>query len=302
MSTQSRDSHASRMTVRFWGVRGSIASPGPETARVGGNTSCVEVIAESEGHTTRIVLDAGTGMRSLGNSLMREAASSGSPVDVTVLLSHLHWDHIQGIPFFTPLYVPGSRVRFVAGATTTPLRDSLRRQMSAPHFPVDLADVPSTLSFQEIRDRGRFSLGPVDVAVAKANHPDSVHAYRLTFGDRTIVYATDTEHYSCVDRRLVTLAQDADVLIYDAQYTPEEYSGAAGMSRVGWGHSTYEAATELARAASVKQLVLFHHDPARDDDAVAEIERLARGRFDRTVAAREGAVIALQGARSIEAA
>jgi len=289
------------MKIRFWGVRGSIASPGPETARVGGNTSCVEVITGGAGDT-RIVLDAGTGMRALGTTLMREMPGS---VDVTVLLSHLHWDHIQGIPFFTPLYVPGTRVKFVAGANNIPLRDSLRKQMSAPHFPIDLADLPSTLSFQEIRDRGRFTIGnggEVEVAVAKANHPDSVHAYRLTHEGRSIVYATDTEHYSCVDRRLVTLAQDVDVLIYDAQYTPEEYSGASGMSRVGWGHSTHEAATELARAANVKQLVLFHHDPSRDDDAVERIEHLARGRFAQTIAAREGTLLSLEGARTIEAA
>ncbi len=282
------------MMIRFWGVRGSIASPGPETARVGGNTSCVEVTAGR----SRIVLDAGSGMRALGNELMKRRAQGAGEVEATVLLSHLHWDHIQGIPFFAPIYLPGTRLRFVAGANGTPLHESLRRQMSAPHFPVDLSDVPSTLSFAEVRDHGRFTVGErgeVEVAVAKANHPDAVHAYRLTHEGRSIVYATDTEHYSCVDRRLVTLAQDADVLIYDAQYTPEEYSGQTGMSRVGWGHSTYEAAAELARAASVKQRVLFHHDPSRNDDAVAELEDRTRALFDRSLAAREGSIITLEG-------
>ena len=278
--------------VRFWGVRGSIATAGPETAAVGGNTSCIEIVAGR----TRIVLDAGTGVRRLGNELLAAASAAGAPVDVNVLLSHVHWDHIQGVPFFAPMYIPGARIGFVAGANGTPLRDTLRRQMSAPTFPVDLADLPSTLSYREVRDRDRFTLGRddvVEVQVAKANHPDAVYAYRLTYGGRSVVYATDTEHYSCVDRRLVALSQDADVLIYDAQYLPEEYRGDRGMSRVGWGHSTYEAGAELAREAGVKKLVLFHHDPTRNDDGVLEIERLARTHFSETIAAREGAVITL---------
>jgi phosphoribosyl 1,2-cyclic phosphodiesterase len=273
------------MQIRFWGVRGSIASPGPDTVRAGGNTSCVEVMVGE----TRLVLDAGTGMRRLGASLM----SSGA-VEATVLLSHLHWDHIQGIPFFTPLYSPSTKLQFVAGAGATPLRDSLKRQMSAPNFPVSLDDVPAQLTFSEVRDRERFTVGDARIVVAKANHPDAVHAYRIEHGGRSIVYATDTEHYACVDQRLVSLARDADVLIYDAQYLPEEYSGEVGPSRVGWGHSTYEAGIALARAAGVSRLVLFHHDPTRSDDGLDELEERARRSFPDAVAAREGAVLELE--------
>ncbi len=267
------------MHIRFWGVRGSCPTPGPETAGVGGNTSCIEVTAGR----TRIVLDGGTGLRGLGNELLRQG-----PVDASVLLSHVHWDHIQGIPFFTPIYVPGTRLHFVAGTHTQTLEQSMRRQMSAPHFPVDLSEVPATISFMEVRDKQRFVLGDAEITAVRANHPDAVYAYRIEHGGRSVVYATDTEHYACVDQRLVALARNADVLIYDAQYLPEEYTGVKGMSRVGWGHSTYEAGVELARAAGVDKLVLFHHDPTRDDDGVRQIEERTRTLFDNACAAREG--------------
>ncbi|MDO9021597.1 MAG: MBL fold metallo-hydrolase [Deltaproteobacteria bacterium] len=281
------------MKVKFWGVRGSIASPGAETALVGGNTSCVEVTVGE----TRLVLDAGTGLRALGNELMKQG-----PVDLTLLLSHVHWDHIQGLPFFAPLYAPGTRIQVVTGANGTPTREVLRRQMSAPTFPVDLNDVPAALDFTEVRDRQRFRVGEAEVTVARANHPDQVYAYRVASGGSAVVYATDTEHYRCVDPRLVALARDADVLIYDAQYLPGEYAGEGGMSRVGWGHSTWEAAVELARAAGVGRLVLFHHDPSRTDEGVASIEAQAGQAFGDVVAAREGMSIELGVARAARAA
>ena len=281
------------MTVRFWGVRGSIATPGPETAKVGGNTSCVEVIAGG----SRLVLDAGTGLRRLGNELMKQGN-----VDVTLLLSHVHWDHIQGLPFFAPLYAPGTRVHVVSGANGTPTRDVLRRQMSAPTFPVDLHDVPASLSYLEVRDRQRFVAGEAEVTAMRANHPDQVYAYRIEHRGSSVVYATDTEHYRCVDPRLASLARGADVLIYDAQYLPSEYAGEGGMPRVGWGHSTWEAAVELARAAGVGQLVLFHHDPSRSDEAVMAIEAAAQSQFSDVVAACEGMALTVGAAGAARAA
>jgi phosphoribosyl 1,2-cyclic phosphodiesterase len=278
------------LSIRFWGVRGSCPSPGPETAGVGGNTSCVEVVAGA----TRIALDAGTGLRRLGTELLAEAKRRGDAgVELTVLLSHVHWDHIQGLPFFAPLYAPGTRLVIGGGATTTPLRDTLRRQMSAPSFPVDWNDLPSRVDTLALRDGGRILLGDAEVHVARANHPDAVFAYRIEHGGHAVVYATDTEHYACVDPRLVALARGADVLVYDAQYLPEEYAGQLGPSRVGWGHSTYEAGAALARAAGVRRLVLFHHDPTRTDDGVAAVEQRARAVFAETTAAREGMVIDL---------
>ncbi|MDP3275751.1 MAG: MBL fold metallo-hydrolase [Deltaproteobacteria bacterium] len=276
------------LSVKFWGVRGSCASPGAEFLRYGGNTPCIEVRAGA----TTLVLDAGTGLRKLGQHLL-----SKGKVDVTLLLSHVHWDHIQGLPFFAPLYVPGTRVHVVGGANPMPLRDCLHRQMSAPNFPVDLRDVAATLTYFELRDRQKAVLGDAEVTAVRANHPDGVYAYRIEHKGRVVVYATDTEHYACVDKRLLALCKDADVLIYDTQYLPEEYSGERGMSRVGWGHSTYEAAAILAQAANVKDLVLFHHDPDRTDDQVAAIEARAKTVFARSVAAHEGMEIELAPAR-----
>ncbi len=273
------------MTVKFWGVRGSCAAPGTEFATIGGNTPCVEVRAGS----TTLILDAGTGLRKLGQSLI----ARNPRVDVTLLLSHVHWDHIQGLPFFAPLYMPTTRIHVVGGANPMPLRDCLHRQMSAPNFPVDLRDIPSTLTYFEMRDQQKAVFKDAEVTAVKANHPDGVYAYRIDHGGRSIVYATDTEHYSCVDKRLVNLCRDADLLIYDTQYLPEEYAGERGMSRVGWGHSTYQAAAELAKAANVKQIALFHHDPDRTDEAVLQIESRAQALFGRSFAAREGEEIVL---------
>ena len=273
------------MRIKFWGVRGSIASPGPETAGVGGNTSCVEVCCGS----TRFILDAGTGVRRLGDSLLTEG-----PLDATVLLSHLHWDHIQGLPFFVPAYLPTTKLQIVgSGGGVASLRDVLESQMTAPVFPVRLDELGAQLSLREVRGGDSFHVGEARVRTARLNHPGGVLAYRIDYDGRSVVYATDTEHYACVDPALRTLAEGADVLIYDSQYTPEEYRGDAGRSRVGWGHSTYVAGAELARAAGVGQYVLYHHDPQRNDAGVAEVERRARELFPASVAAREGMKIGL---------
>lgn len=268
------------MHIKFWGVRGSIASPGPDTAGVGGNTSCVEVRCGE----TLLLLDAGTGVRKLGDKLLGEGA-----VDATILLSHLHWDHIQGLPFFVPAYQPASKLQIVGTAHgVMGLREALAHQMTAPVFPVRLDELGAQIRLREVRSSETFDVGEARVRVAKLNHPGGVHAYRIEHAGRSVVYATDTEHYACVDPTLRALAEGADVLIYDAQYTPEEYRGDVGRSKVGWGHSTYVAGAELARLAGVGKLVLFHHDPQRTDAGVMDIERRAGELFAPTVAAREG--------------
>ncbi len=273
--------------VGFWGVRGSIASPGALTAGVGGNTSCVEVRCGDE----LLILDAGTGLRGLGDELLRRGQRR-----VELLLSHLHWDHVQGLPFFVPLYLPGTELVLHGPAFGRGrLERALSRQMSAPGFPVDFADVGASVSLVERRHGSRFAIGDVKVTAAKLNHPGGVLGYRIEYAGRTLVYATDTEHYRCVDPALRDLAQGADVLVYDAQYTPEEYRGELGPSKVGWGHSTFESGAELCGAAGVKQLVLFHHDPRRSDAAVEAIEDRARALLPGTIAAREGMVIDLHG-------
>lgn len=271
------------MEITFWGVRGSIASPGPETVGVGGNTSCVEVRCGG----SRIILDAGTGALKLGDALLREG-----PVEATVLLSHLHWDHIQGLPFFVPAYMPSTKLSIVGSAHGIgTLRDALAAQMAAPSFPVRLDELGAQIALREARPGEAFDVGEAHVKIARLNHPGGALAYRVEHEGRSLVYATDTEHYACVDPTLRALADGADVLIYDAQYTPEEYRGDGVRSRVGWGHSTYVAGAELARACGARRLVLFHHDPRRTDAGVDEIERLSRELFPASVAAREGLVI-----------
>ena len=260
------------MRIKFWGVRGSIASPGPETAGVGGNTSCVEVRCGE----TRLVLDAGTGVRRLGDALLAE----GRPVEATILLSHLHWDHIQGLPFFVPAYVPSTRLQIVGSGRRRDVArgDVLAGQMTAPVFPVRLDELGADIGLREVRSGDALRRSARRACARRGSTtPGGVLAYRIEHEGRSVVYATDTEHYACVDPALRALAEGADVLIYDSQYTPEEYRGDGGRSRVGWGHSTYVAGAELARAAGVGQLVLFHHDPQRSDAGVADLER-ARAR------------------------
>ena len=276
------------LTVRFLGVRGSIATPGAEKT-AGGNTACVEVCAGD----TRIILDAGTGLRTLGDERMAKG-----PRHSTILLSHLHWDHVCGLPFFTPIYVPGHRVEIASGPNGVMSHDeAIKSLFRAPFFPVDYAHLADQVSTRELRPNDKFTIGDITITMAKLNHPDPVYGFRLEHDGQSIVYATDTEHFSCVDPTLKKLAAGADILIYDAQYTPEEYP-----AKVGWGHSTWLAGAELARAAGVPQLVLFHHDPNRTDAQLAAIEAEAARNLPGTVAAREGMVLCARDAERAAAA
>ncbi len=276
------------LSVRFLGVRGSIATPGADKT-AGGNTACVEVTAGD----TRIIIDAGTGLRVLGDERMRLG-----PRHSTILLSHLHWDHVAGLPFFTPIYVPGHRVEIASGPNgVMPLEAAMRDLFRAPFFPVDWAQIQDQVSTRELRANDRFQIGDITITMAKLNHPDPVYGFRLEHAGQSIVYATDTEHFACVDPTLKKLAAGADILIYDSQYTPDEYP-----SKVGWGHSTWLAGAELARAAGVPQLVLFHHDPNRTDEGLSKIEAEAAVELPGTVAAREGMVLRARDAERAAAA
>lgn len=273
------------MQVRFWGVRGSIAVSGNRYLHTGGNTPCVEAVHEGE----RLILDGGTGLRALGDSL------GWGPVKATLMFSHVHWDHIQGVPFFSPAFNPQADLTFV-GATREngTLRESLMSQMQPPRFPITLDSFQARMSFRPIERDRAFDVGPFHVQPIDMNHPDGVLAFRVSAGGRSFVYATDIEHgESGVDRRLVDLAEGVDLLVHDAQYTEDEYHGRTGPSRRGWGHSMWGQAVEVARQAGVGRLALYHHDPNRGDDDVDAIESTARQTFPTAFAAREGGVVTL---------
>ena len=273
-----------RLSVRFWGVRGSIPTPETGHLGVGGNTACVEVRA-ADG--SRLILDAGTGLRALGYQLAAEAA--GGPQEVHIALSHFHWDHLQGLPFFAPLYTPGQTVRFYAATGDDHLQNLLRGQMRHPYFPVPFVDVAAVTETVRVRDGEPFEVGPMTVRPFPVHHPQGAHGYRIECDGAVLVYATDYEHGSAVhDAGLREVAAGADLLISDAQYTPEEY----GL-REGWGHTTWERAAALATEAGVGRLALFHHDPAHDDAALDHICSLARGHFRATDLAIEGMTIRL---------
>ena len=257
--------------VKFWGVRGSIATPGPETNSVGGNTSCVEVCLGGQ----RIIIDGGTGLRALG------AEIGSQPLVATILFSHLHWDHIQGVPFFGPLYDPENEITLVGPEG---LKDALQAQMSRPNFPVGMEVMGAKIKFISLAPGDSFAIGSVRVTTAALNHPGGAIGYRLAHKGRSVVYACDNEHNH--DPDLLGLASGADLLIYDAQYLPAEYP-----SRVGWGHSTFEKGTQLAESTGVKRLALTHHEPTRSDADIAGMETSACMLFPDSWAAREGMVI-----------
>lgn len=274
------------MRITFWGVRGSIPTPGPETQHFGGNTSCVEIRAGK----TLLIFDGGTGMRLLGKELAKEM-----PVTAHIFFSHVHWDHIQGFPFFDPAFVKGNTFHLYGGNNVSrTLEETLAGQMDHPSFPVHLTDMAAAMRFYDLTEGQVVKLDDGDgnevrITNALGNHPNGVYAYRVDHLGQSAVYCTDTEHYAVIDPKLLELCRGVDVLIYDSQYTPEEYAGTTGGgSKVGWGHSTFEAGADLAKASGAKKYVLFHHDPSQSDAHVREKEKRAQGLFPNALAAYEG--------------
>ena len=279
--------------LRFWGVRGSIPAPGPSTVKYGGNTSCIEVRADGE----LIVLDAGTGIRQLGLSLMAEFKDK--PIDLTLLITHSHWDHIQGFPFFLPAYDPNNFIRILGyeGAREG-LARVLTSQMESPYFPIGLKQLPSNIAIEEQKDL-EFNVGKVKVKAWFMNHPGVCVGYRLYTSGGSISYLPDNEpSYRVRDegnkpgsasqefvqaelQKMIDFVSGSDVLILDSQYDTEEYK-----SHIGWGHGCVDDVVDFAIKARVKQLYLFHHDPAHDDEKVTSMLTHARA----LVAAQRGAV------------
>jgi phosphoribosyl 1,2-cyclic phosphodiesterase len=300
----SPDVSAPGLQVRFWGVRGSIPTPGRTTLEYGGNTSCLEVRAGNQ----IIILDAGTGLRVLGRQLMEEFGER--PLDLTLLLTHTHWDHIQGLPFFPPVYQYQNRLRILGyeGARHG-LEAVLSSQMESPFFPIGLREVPANVKIEELKQM-QFNLGDVQVEAFRAYHPGMCVGYRLSAGGSSVAFFPDNElrcegtkssadtafareHLMRMDNgRLSGFLHGTDVLIMDTQYDRQEYE-----YHVGWGHGCLEEVVALAMRSEVKQLFLFHHDPDHDDAKITAM--VARGRSLvaeqkgtlKVDAAREGAVV-----------
>lgn len=273
------------MKIRFWGTRGSIPTPGQRTVRYGGNTACVE-LRDATDHL--LVLDAGTGLRELGIRL-----NGASPLTVDLLLSHLHWDHIQGIPFFRPAYDPKSTLRLYGPTQHQPLRDLLGLGMDDPFFPVDLDGLPVQLEIHEIASGSEQRVGPYTVRATTIFHPSPALAYRIEADGKTLVYATDTEDPSSgKPNPVITLAANADTLIHDGQFLDADF-------KPGWGHSTVAMALDVAARAHVRRLILYHHDPDRSDDALDRIAAEAQRSADalgtelEVLVAREGMEVAV---------
>lgn len=270
-------------TIHFWGVRGSIACPGPETVRYGGNTPCVEMRLGSE----RLIFDGGTGLRVLGQSMLAQM-----PVKAHIFFTHSHWDHIQGFPFFSPAFIQGNRFDIYGavspnGAT---IEKRLTDQMTHPNFPVPMRVMQADLRFNSLEIGQTVEIGDIRVENALLNHPGEAIGYRINWQGYSAAYITDTEHRpERLDTNVLRLASEADVMIYDATYTDEEYHS----TKKGWGHSTWQEAIKLAKAAHVKKLVIFHHDPLHNDDFLDRLGELAVQQFRNTIMAREGLVISL---------
>jgi phosphoribosyl 1,2-cyclic phosphodiesterase len=275
------------MKARFWGTRGSIPTPGKSTVLYGGNTPCVEIRLH---RNQLVILDAGTGIRNLGDSLI----ATGESVTAFLLISHPHWDHVQGFPFFKPAFISGNELTIIGGQfRDVNLRRMIADLMDKVYFPIQLNELKATIDFHPIKEEV-VKIFDATLTSCYVNHPSFAIGYRLDVGERSLVYISDNEPFDrevarslrnvekvIVDKyseskgdpnqRVFDFARGADILIHDSTYTPEEY-----VNHVGWGHSHYLFSLKVAAEAGVRKLVLFHHEPTRTDAQIDEILRTCR--------------------------
>ncbi len=281
------------MKIKFWGVRGSIPCPGPHTMKYGGNGACIEL--RVEGRKEIIVIDAGSGIRELGNAILKNDLPNG-PLEVTLYLSHTHWDHIMGFPYFVPIYIPGSKLKVFGPVSfeDDPLEDVVGGQMKYRYFPINIGELAANIEYERLREEPNKDLGDGLLLTTKfINHPITALGYRFEYKGKVFctcydhepyrnLFITDPEHPEYDEgmayegeevaqeqnRAIEDFFRGADLLVHDSQYTEEEYK-----TKINWGHSTYEHAIAAANRAGVKKLVLFHHDPDRTDDQIDELTK-----------------------------
>ena len=273
------------MNLKFWGVRGSIPTPGKQTVRYGGNTPCLELRLDDD---ELVIFDAGTGIRNFGDEMM----NSGASLNAHLLITHPHWDHIQGFPFFKPAFISGNELTILCtDRIGKSLSEIISEQMDRIYFPVQLHELKAKINFKPIREEGEIQLRGCKVRAMYVNHPGFTVGYRLEYKGKTLVYISDNEPYDRKvaaslsnfepivkglfdaqkgdpNQRVFDFCRGADLLLHDATYTPEEY-----IDRVGWGHSHYLFALRVAAEADVKKLILFHHEPTHSDDKIDDILR-----------------------------
>jgi len=275
------------LMIRCWGVRGSVPTAEKDKLRVGGNTASVAI---RYGVEPLVIIDGGTGLRLLSKELR---STETEPLTATILFSHFHWDHIQGVPFFEPIYSEHTRLKMYSGVPASTLEDILRTQMSQPYFPVPFSSAQAACEYNQIGSAG-VQIGSLSVRPVQLNHPGGAFGYRINSPAGSLIYVCDHEHGAPeIDEGIYREAANADVLVYDAHFTPAEY-----VKCKGWGHSTWYEGAQLARRANVGKLLLFHHSPSRTDQQVQEILREARQEFAGTEAAHENRIICLSGAKS----
>jgi phosphoribosyl 1,2-cyclic phosphodiesterase len=266
------------MRIKYYGVRGSIPVAGRDYNKYGGNTTCIVI---NEANTT-LVIDAGSGIRSFGRDLIKQAGITGHKINI--IFTHYHWDHIMGFPFFAPGFIKGNEINcYGESKYNMSIQDVLKKQQQFINFPVELSGMGAKLHFFETQENDELNIGPFKITSTKLNHPAGTLGYRVQGSSGVFVAATDIEHFSVPDNKLMNLSKDADILMYDSQFTPEEYP-----KYIGWGHSTWDEGIKIAQLAGVKELHFCHHAPEHNDQQIDDIQTLAQARFAKSFAIQEG--------------